>query len=129
MAALAQRQVLVVDDDPTIRTCLTLLLESVGYDVASAEDGIEALSLISENAPDIIISDLNMPRMSGIDLLSEIRRRFPQIVTIAMSGAYRDGSELPSEVIAHGYYAKGGPPSRLCGTLADLLRGIRAAEA
>jgi len=46
-----------------------------------------------------------------------------------MSGAYRDGSELPSEVIAHGYYAKGEPPSRLCGTLADLLRGIRAAEA
>ena len=129
MRASAQHQVLVVDDDPTIRTCLTMLLESVGYDVAVAEDGIEAFLLISENAPDIIISDLNMPRMPGIDLLSEVRRRFPRIVTIAMSGAYRDGNELPSEVIAHGFYAKGEPPSNLCGTLADLLRGIGAARA
>lgn len=129
MRASEQRQVLVVDDDPTIRTCLTMLLESVGYDVAAAEDGIQALLLIGENAPDIMISDLNMPRMSGIDLLSEVRRRFPRMVTIAMSGAYRDGNELSSEVIAHGFYAKGDPPGNLCGTLAGLLRGTRAARA
>jgi CheY-like chemotaxis protein len=129
MTSSAQHQILVVDDDATIRMCLTMLLESVGYGVASAEDGVEALLLISENVPDIIISDLNMPRMSGIDFLSEVRRRFPQIVTIAMSGAYRDGNELSSKVRAHGYYAKGEPPSSLCGTLTDLLRGIRAAEA
>ena len=90
-----QRQVLVVDDDPAIRACLTTLLESACYDVAAAQDGIEALLLISESTPDIIISDLNMPRMSGFDLLSEVRRRFPQVVTIAMSGAYRNSDELP----------------------------------
>ena len=120
-----QRQVLVVDDDPAIRTCLTILLESVGYDVDAAEDGIEALLLMSEHLPDIIISDLNMPRMSGVDLLSEIHRRFPQVVTIAMSGAYQNVNELPSEVLAHGFYAKGEPPRMLCGTLSQLLDGIR----
>ena len=124
MATPAQRQVLVVDDDPTIRTCLTQLLESVGYDVATAVDGVEALLLINESAPDIIISDLNMPGMSGVDLLSEIRRRFPRIVTIAMSGAYRNGGELPSEVMAHGE-----PPINLYGTLAQLLDGIRSPRA
>jgi CheY-like chemotaxis protein len=129
MATPAQRQVLVVDDDPTIRTCLTQLLESVGYDVATAVDAVEALLLINESAPDIIISDLNMPGMSGVDLLSEIRRRFPRIVTIAMSGAYRNGGELPSEVMAHGFYAKGEPPSNLYGTLAQLLEGIRSPRA
>jgi len=129
MATPAQRQVLVVDDDPTIRTCLTQLLESVGYDVATAVDGVEALLLINESAPDIIISDLNMPGISGVDLLSEIRRRFPRIVTIAMSGAYRNGGELPSEVMAHGFYAKGEPPSNLYGTLAQLLEGIRSPKA
>jgi len=129
MAAPGQRQVLVVDDDPTIRTCLTQLLESVGYDVATAVDGVEALLLINESAPDIIISDLNMPRMSGVNLLSEIRRRFPRIVTIAMIGAYRNGGELPSEVMAHGFYAKGEPPSSLYGTLAQLLEGIRSPKA
>lgn len=129
MATPAQRQVLVVDDDPTIRTCLTQLLESVGYDVATAVDGVEALLLINESAPDIIISDLNMPRMSGVNLLSEIRRRFPRIVTIAMSGAYRNGGELPSEVMAHGFYPKGEPPRNLYGTLAQLLEGIRSPRA
>jgi len=129
MATPAQRQVLVVDDNPTIRTCLTQLLESVGYDVATAVDGVEALLSINESAPDIIISDLNMPGMSGVDLLSEIRRHFPRIVTIAMSGAYRNGGELPSEVMAHGFYAKGEPPSNLYGTLAQLLEGIRSPKA
>jgi CheY-like chemotaxis protein len=118
-----------VDDDPTIRTCLTVLLESVGYDVATAGDGLEALLLINESTPDILISDLNMPGMSGVDLLSEIRRRFPRIVTIAMSGAYRNSDEFPCEVMAHGFYPKGEPPSNLYGTLAQLLDGIRAPRA
>lgn len=129
MANPGQHQILVVDDEAAIRTCLTILLESVGYDVDAAEDGIEALLLIGTNTPDIVISDLNMPGMSGVDLLSEIRRRFPQIVTIAMSGAYENVNELPSEVLAHGFYAKGEPPRTLCGTLSQLLEGIRAPRA
>ena len=129
MATPGQRRVLVVDDEPAVRTCLTILLESVGYDVDAAQDGIEALLLISTNTPDIVISDLNMPGMSGVDLLSEIRRRFPQVVTIAMSGAYENVNELPSEVLAHGFYAKGEPPRTLCGTLSQLLEGIRAPSA
>jgi CheY-like chemotaxis protein len=129
MATPGQRQVRVVDDDAAVRTCLTILLESVGYDVDAAEDGIEALLLISKNTPDIIVSDLNMPGMSGVDLLSEIRRRFPQVVTIAMSGAYQNVNELPSEVLAHGFYAKGEPRRKLGGTLSQLLEGIRAPSA
>ena len=128
MALPSQRQVLIVDDDAAVRACLTMLLESVGYDVAAAGDGIEALLSISENPPDILISDLNMPKMSGIDLLSELRRRFPKILTIAMSGAYRNG-ELTSEALAHGFYPKGKHPSNLYGTLAQLLDGIRAPRA
>jgi CheY-like chemotaxis protein len=128
MASLSQRQVLVVDDDPAIRTCMTMLLESAGYYVAVAEDGLEALLLINESAPDILVSDLNMPRLSGFNLLSEMRRRFPQIVSVAMSGAY-DSSAVPNGVIAHGCYAKGTPHKNLVGTLAQLLDGISAPRA
>jgi len=64
-----------------------------------------------------------------VNLLSAIRRRFPRIVTIAMSGAYRNGGELPSEVMAHGFYPKGEPPRNLYGTLAQLLEGIRSPRA
>jgi CheY-like chemotaxis protein len=129
MVSLAQRHVLVVDDDPSVRACISMLLQSVGYDVAVAEDGLEALLLMNESVPDILVSDLNMPRMTGFDLLSEVRRRFPHTLTIAMSGAYRKRNELPPEVPAHGFYSKGDSSRNLCETLAQLLEGIPAPSA
>ena len=113
MPTPSKRQVPVVDDDPDVRDSLAQLLNLGGYDVAAAEDGVVALFQLSRSTPDAIVSDLNMPRMSGVALLSEIRRRFPQIVTIATSGAYRSSGELPPEVIADGSFAKGDHPTSL----------------
>ena len=121
LAAVSKRQVLVVDDDPSVRESVAGLLTSAGYDVASAEDGLGALSQIKNALPDVIISDLNMPGMSGTELLAVVRQSFPQILTVAMSGAYSDSDELPPEVIADGYYPKGEHPEILFGTLAQLF--------
>ncbi len=121
MANPSKRQVLVVDDDPSVRDSVARLLMSAGYDVPAAEDGLEALSQLNKAMPDIIVSDLNMPRMSGFDLLAVVRSCFPGIMTVAMSGAYRNSDELPAGVIADGFYAKGDHPKNLFGTLAKLL--------
>ena len=70
-----------------------------------------------------MISDLNMPQMSGFEFLSVVRRRFPKIGVIAMSGAYGYGQSVPGGVIADGFYAKGGgKPSVLLQKVADLIR-------
>ncbi len=122
-------QVLVVDDDPGVRDSVARLLESVGYNVAAAEDGFGALSQLRKTLPDVIVSDLNMPGMSGFELLSVVRRRFPKVLTVAMSGAYSGSDELPPEVIADGYYPKGGGPESLFGTLEHLLRTAPARSA
>src|SRR5579872_4518394 len=86
MCDTSRRQILVVDDEASIRESLEMLLTSAGYDVAIAKDGFDALLQIKRSLPDVIVSDLNMPQMSGFEFLSVVRRRFPQIPVIAMSG-------------------------------------------
>jgi CheY-like chemotaxis protein len=129
LRTLSKHQVLVVDDDASVRDSVARLLMSAGYDVAAAEDGLAALSHLNKTTPDVIVSDLNMPRMSGFDLLAVVRRCFPGIVTVAMSGAYRNSDDLPPEVIADGFYAKGDHPHNLFGILAQLLRSVPARSA
>jgi len=129
MSDLSKRQILVVDDEPSIREILARVLTSAGYDVVTAEDGFEALLQLRRSLPHVIISDLNMPQMSGFEFLSVIRRRFPQISVIAMSGAYQASDDVPDGVIADAFYPKGGDhPQTLLSVVADLL-GTSAAQA
>jgi CheY-like chemotaxis protein len=121
MATPSKREVLVVDDEPSVRETVAVLLMSGGYNVTAAEDGFGALLQLRKMLPDVIVSDLDMPQMSGYELLSVVRRRFPQIMTVAMSGDYQ-GDAVPSEVIADSFFAKGQSPKRLLATVADLIR-------
>jgi DNA-binding NtrC family response regulator len=82
-----------------------VLIES-GFCVRSAEGGFSALVEIRKEIPDTLLSDLNMPGMSGFELLSVVHSRFPSIGVIAMSGAFT-GDEVPSGVAAHAFYQKG----------------------
>jgi CheY-like chemotaxis protein len=101
---------------------MTLLLESEGYEVSTAEDGLDALLQLKARAADIIISDLNMPHMSGFELLSVVRRRYPEIPVIAISGAYDSGENVPGGVIADAFYPKGRHrPEELFCAIAQLI--------
>ena len=99
-------KVLIVDDELLIRTTMSLVLAEMGYQVRSAEDGFCALREIHQEMPDILLTDLNMPDMSGFELLSVVGLRFPAVHKIAMSGAYL-GTEVPSGVSADAFYRKG----------------------
>jgi hypothetical protein len=92
--------------------------------VRTAEDGFSALAEIRKEIPDILLSDLNMPRMSGFELLSVIRQRYPSMQTIAMSGAFT-GNEVPSGVAADGFYQKGSSVSSLLRLIGALPRPDR----
>jgi CheY-like chemotaxis protein len=87
--------------------------------VRTAEDGFKALAEIRKELPDILISDLNMPGMSGFEFLSVIRRRFPLMKVIAMSGPYDDG-DLPAGLAADEFYQKGSGIELLLKTLSEL---------
>lgn len=104
--------ILVVDDEAVTLMSLSAMLAESGYSVRTACDGFSALARIRQEIPDLIISDLNMPRMSGFELLSVVRRRFPAIPVIAMSGGY-SGDGVPPGVAADAFYEKGSRPGFL----------------
>ena len=87
MASFPYR-LLVVDDEPSIRDLLQMSLSKEGYEVRVAKDGFDALAQMRGALPELILTDLKMPNMSGFEFLSVVRRRFPQIPTIAISGEY-----------------------------------------
>ncbi len=118
-----KHEVLVVEDHDGVRGSLELLLKSAGYAVSTAIHGFDALLQLKKHLPDIVLSDLCMPQMSGFEFLSVVRRRFPQISVIAMSFAYHSGDSVPGGVIADAFYVKGhSDPETLLSTVADLIR-------
>jgi CheY-like chemotaxis protein len=116
-------EILVVDDDESVRNSLVMLLQYSGYTVTTANHGFDALLQLKRRVPAIVLSDLNMPQMSGFEFLSVVRRRFPQVSVIAMSGAYHSGESVPGGVIADSFYSKGqSTPDVLLRIISDLIK-------
>lgn len=67
------RRVLAVDDSPSIRGLVSHVLDQAGYEVVLAEDGVEALEIANEQTADLVLTDINMPRLDGIGLISKLR--------------------------------------------------------
>jgi CheY-like chemotaxis protein len=95
MTDVCAYSLLLVDDDPQVRDLLTMRLARAHFEVQQAEDGIDALVKLRHKLPAVIITDLSMPGMSGIELISVVRRRFPSIPVIALTGGFP--CELPAE--------------------------------
>ncbi len=104
MRDVSANSVLHVDDDPTIRSFLSSQLEKAGFKAQQAEDGIDGLVKLRDKLPKVIISDLQMPRMSGIEFISVVRRRFPSIPVIVLSGSIQ--REFPEEVKPDRWFRK-----------------------
>ena len=120
----ALKTVLVVDDKECIRVSMANLLEEFGYSVREAVDGHSALHQIRKLNPDILLSDLQMPGMSGRELLNNVRRLFPAIKVIATSGSY-GGKEIPAGILADAFYPKGSNVSALLQILRELPQTTR----
>jgi CheY-like chemotaxis protein len=123
MSESSKYSILVVDDDTRICESISMLLNYSGYNVDTAMHGLDAINKLRFAIPDLILSDLNMPVMSGFEFLSVVRYRFPQIPVIAMSGMAGYDNQLPDGVIADAFYGKGGSrPGELMLMVANLIQ-------
>jgi DNA-binding NtrC family response regulator len=77
---------LVVDDDRAVRSALRINLVKAGLQVLLAESAERALAILEESAPDLVITDVRMPGMGGVELLGHIRRRWPETAVVVMTG-------------------------------------------
>ena len=124
--------VLLVDDEPHVLAALRRTLRAPELRVLTAGDAAEALRVVAEGQVDVLVSDIDMPGMSGIELIREVRRRYPSIVRLLLTG---DASlESALDAINHGevyrYLLKPWKAAELRQTLADAvarLHELRAA--
>lgn len=82
---MSARRVLIVDDDPAVRALLETTLPVEEYEIAQAGDGQEALDLARERTPSLVLLDWRMPRLSGAEVLAELKRTLPAVPVIVLT--------------------------------------------
>ena len=95
--------ILLVDDDENLLSGLRVTLERRGHQILEARNGREAVALYREKEVDLIITDVLMPEKDGLEVIMELKREFPDVKIIAMSGGYTRGpqSKLTLESAKH----------------------------
>ena len=87
-------RILVIDDEGLLRSLLRMALEEAGHDVAEAPDGNAGIAMLRDTSVDLIVTDIVMPGKEGLDTIPEIRRDYPEVKVIAISG----GGRLPGNL-------------------------------
>jgi CheY-like chemotaxis protein len=118
--------ILIIDDDPGMRRTVSRILASAGHEVIEASDGLEGVDLFRSNHPDIVVTDIIMPKKEGIETILDLRQENPSTLILAISGGATNsgGSLVPLDYLglAKGLGADGvlAKPFRA----ADLLQEI-----
>lgn len=117
-------RVLIVDDEVSIRKSTCAILENANYSVTTAADGPEALERIADTPPNVVLLDLQLPKMDGAETLARIRETDANISVIIMTG-YPE-SELMSRALAHGPFLVMAKPVSKSQLLEGVLTALNA---
>lgn len=99
--------ILVVDDEVEVGTAIRRVLERAGHIVTVAQNATAGLNVVAQEAPDVVITDIIMPKVHGVELIKILRERFPRIRVIAISGGGSFGPQgyKPDAISTHAYLA------------------------
>ena len=92
------KKILVVDDEPDILKIVIFRLEKIGYEVDQAADGEEALGLIKDKKPDVVLLDIMMPKLNGLDVLAQMKKdaEMKKIPVIILTALIQDLTKVKS---------------------------------
>jgi DNA-binding NtrC family response regulator len=101
---MAEGRILIVDDEDSVRDYLSMMLEREGYEVSSSDTGKKALKLYSKKAYDVVITDIQMPAMSGMEVLTALREDDPTLPVIIITGHASQESAIEALNMGAFYY-------------------------
>lgn len=117
-------KILAVDDSPSLRQMVAFTLKGAGHDVSEASDGVEALGIARGQAFDLVITDINMPNMDGLQLIAELRKlpnfKFTPILCLTTESS-DDKKRQGKEAGATGGIVKPFSPEKLLATMSRVL--------
>lgn len=119
-------RILVVDDDPPSVKMISFLLKEEGFTVLTATNGLEALRQVDEGSPDLVILDVMMPHMDGLEVLRRVRRKMPLPVIILSAKGETMDRVAGLELGADDYLAKPFDPSELLARVRSVMRRAEA---
>ncbi|MEP6885379.1 MAG: response regulator [Gammaproteobacteria bacterium] len=99
------QKILIVDDELDVRDSIKCVLELAGYEVLTADNATDALALLGRTPMDLVITDIIMPKMNGVQAIQSIRREFPMIRIVAISGGGNFGAAgyQPAAIATNAY--------------------------
>jgi two-component system OmpR family response regulator len=127
MMPAMSRSILIVDDDPHIRELLDFALTKAGYATRQAEDGVAALAAVEEQAPDLVVLDINMPRLDGLEVCRRLRAQGQTPILFLSSRDDEIDRVLGIELGADDYVVKPFSPREVTARISAILRRAQAA--
>jgi DNA-binding response OmpR family regulator len=122
---VAKADILIVEDHPTMREAMRLILEHEGFEIREASDGATALSMVRDRHPDLMFLDLNIPGLSGADVLTVLKsdQATSGIRVIIVTATGEEGREYVLSLGADEYFTKPFSPTKLLQTVESVLEG------
>jgi DNA-binding response OmpR family regulator len=122
---MAKADIMIVEDHPTMREAMRLILEHEGFEIREAPDGAAALAMAREQPPDLMFLDLNIPGTSGADVLSELKgdpaTKDVRVIIVTATG--EEGRDYVLSLGADEYFTKPFSPTALLRTVERVLEG------
>jgi two-component system, OmpR family, response regulator ResD len=129
MESVGATRVLVVDDEPMVRDVLARYLKKEGYEVDVAEDGEQALHSFAATAPDLVLLDLMLPRVDGLEVLRRMRERAPTAVIMLTAKGEETDRVVGLELGADDYVTKPFSPREVVARVRTVLRRVSPSPA
>ncbi|HAL48581.1 MAG: response regulator [SAR202 cluster bacterium] len=117
----SNHKILIVEDQSSLRTLARLWLELEGYEVVLASDGVEGLRRFAESAPDLIVTDMDMPRMNGVEFSRSVRITSSIPIVMWSANPNRSNLTIESRPLIDDYADKTGDSRDLVARVAKLL--------